>query len=76
MLNLSCFIDDKKGIYLKLVKESLKNYRNNLERDKYAKDHFEYRPVENFVDFECSEASGSIGNSLSNVFKSDQLVEV
>ncbi|CAG9540218.1 unnamed protein product [Cercopithifilaria johnstoni] len=48
---------------------------NDLEREKYAKRHFEYRPVESFMDSECGEASGSISNSFP-IFRSDDLMQV
>ncbi|KAL3985593.1 hypothetical protein ACH3XW_39235 [Acanthocheilonema viteae] len=48
---------------------------NDLEREKYAKSHFEYRPVESFMDSECGKASGSISNSFP-VFRGDDLVQV
>ncbi|VDN94425.1 unnamed protein product [Brugia pahangi] len=47
---------------------------NDLEN--YTKGHFEYRPVENFTDHEGSEAGGSISNSFSDIFRSDNLVQM
>lgn len=49
--------------------------RNDLERGKYAKDHFEYRPVKNFMDSECGERSDNTSNSFPG-FRSDDLVQV
>ncbi|EJW78198.1 hypothetical protein WUBG_10893, partial [Wuchereria bancrofti] len=48
---------------------------NDLGHENYAKGHFEYRPVENFMGHESGEAGGSISNSFSDIFKSDNLVQ-
>ncbi|KAM3716211.1 Sphingosine kinase [Dirofilaria immitis] len=50
--------------------------RNDLVREKYAKNHFEYEPVESFKNFECREANDSISNSLSNIFENDDLEQM
>uniref|UniRef100_A0A1I8EBX0 DAGKc domain-containing protein n=1 Tax=Wuchereria bancrofti TaxID=6293 RepID=A0A1I8EBX0_WUCBA len=50
--------------------------QNDLGHENYAKGHFEYRPVENFMGHESGEAGGSISNSFSDIFKSDNLVQV
>uniref|UniRef100_A0A0R3RL09 DAGKc domain-containing protein n=1 Tax=Elaeophora elaphi TaxID=1147741 RepID=A0A0R3RL09_9BILA len=48
---------------------------NDLKREKYAKGHFEYQPVESFMDSGCNGPSGSIRNRFP-VFGSDDLVQV
>lgn len=58
------------------VKERLNDLRNDLEREKYAKGHFEYRPVESFMDSEFGETNGSISSSFPDIFRSDDLVQV
>uniref|UniRef100_A0A8R1XQV6 DAGKc domain-containing protein n=1 Tax=Onchocerca volvulus TaxID=6282 RepID=A0A8R1XQV6_ONCVO len=49
---------------------------NDLVREKYAKGHFDYQPVESFTNFKCGEANNSINNSFSDIFGSSDLVQM
>uniref|UniRef100_A0A915PWV1 DAGKc domain-containing protein n=1 Tax=Setaria digitata TaxID=48799 RepID=A0A915PWV1_9BILA len=53
-----------------------KRLRNDLERGKYAKNHFDYRSVESFTDSECDQGNDSISSSFSDIFRNDDIMQI